>query len=147
MEVYCDVQIARNPDRVGACFPTLTSQNSATRLKMPPYRTIKITVRNETSGDFTLEQDYLNYGKWTLNKAPPQTIAANDSAWFQCESVDIVAGTQGNVTYESSAGQFNLAFDNPFAGGNSYDQTMPAGLNQTRDGGSGDDAEVTWTIS
>ena len=58
-----------------------------------------------------------------------------------------MTGAEGNVKYKASAGQINLAFDNPFAGGNSYDQTMPAGLNQTRDGGSGDDAEVTWTIS
>ena len=58
-----------------------------------------------------------------------------------------MTGDQGNVTYKTSAEQYKLAFNNPFAGGNSYGQTKPAGLNQTRDGRSGDDAEVTWKIS
>ena len=115
---------------------------------MSPTRLIKITVINQTNVQFNLDSKSLDHGIWSLHLEPPQYIDANSSVWFQCESAGFMTGCQGNVTYRAGdLGQFNLRFDNPFAGSNDYGETIPAGLKVKREGGGGDDAGVIWTFS
>jgi hypothetical protein len=75
----------------------------------------------------------------------PKTIAAGATIFLQAESDGIATGDQGTVTYSSQAGDFVINFNNPNVGSNSYSDSSPPGYSITQDGGSGDNAKVTFT--
>ncbi|CVL04012.1 uncharacterized protein FMAN_14878 [Fusarium mangiferae] len=116
---------------------------------MAPSRSTHCTIVNNTSLTLNLTGSGCDHGQWTLNFGPSDTantIPANDKKTFQAESAGVMTGDQGWAKYGSSAGDFKFNFDNPFSGSNGYSESAPAGYSIKREGGSGNDARVTWTI-
>ncbi|KAF5636001.1 Crystal ET79 [Fusarium sp. NRRL 52700] len=116
---------------------------------MAPSRSTHCTIVNNTSLTLNLKSSGCHHGRWTLNFGPSDTantIPTNDRKSFQAESAGVMTGDQGWATYSSSAGEFTFNFNNPFSGSNDYSESGPPGYSIKRDGGSGDDARVTWTI-
>ncbi|KAH6884876.1 crystal protein ET79 [Thelonectria olida] len=113
---------------------------------MSPSRSTKVTIINNLPFDLVLQSDNLDHGEWTQSLSPPQLIQAGTSASFQAESAGFATGDQGEVTYSSDAGNFTFRFDNPFSGSNEYSDSVPNGYAAIQNGGSGDNAEVSWTL-
>lgn len=114
---------------------------------MSPSRSTNVTIINKLGYDLVLESSNVSHGIWTQGLNPPKLISANSQATFQAESAGFMTGDEGSVSYSNpSVGTFNFTFDNPFSGSNSYGETAPAGYVSIRSGGSGDNAEVTWTL-
>ncbi|KAG4262975.1 hypothetical protein FPRO04_11753 [Fusarium proliferatum] len=116
---------------------------------MAPSRSTHCTIVNNTSLTLNLTGSGCDHGQWTLNFGPSDTanpIPSNDKKTFQAESAGVMTGDQGWATYGSEAGTFTFKFNNPFSGSNEYKETAPPGYNVKREGGSGNDARVTWTI-
>lgn len=100
----------------------------------------------------------LDHGEWTSQ--PPELIG-NLGIW-ESESNGFATGTEGRATYQledvdgNRMGELTLHWDNPFAGSNSYDQSVdPAadpndasapGYSIVRLGGGGDNASVTFRL-
>lgn len=91
-----------------------------------PYaaRQVTITLNNFTSSALHLRGSSLEHG--IFNPGPPQTIYAGTSASWKAESAGFATGTEGYVWYVPADGQteFQLYWDNPAIGSNSYDSTI-----------------------
>ncbi|KAL6900615.1 crystal protein ET79 [Trichoderma evansii] len=114
---------------------------------MSPSRSTNVTIINKLGYDLVLDSANVSHGEWSQGLNPPKLISANSQASFQAESAGFMTGDEGSFSYSNpSVGTFNCSFDNPFSGSNDYSETAPAGYIAIRSGGSGDNAEVTWTL-
>ncbi|RGP81322.1 crystal et79 [Fusarium longipes] len=113
---------------------------------MSPARSTFVQIVNNTSLELHLEKSFIIHGEWSSDLSPPSIIGPNDKGQLQAESNGIMTGDEGILYYSSSAGTFQFTFDNPYTGSNSYYDNAPEGYIINREGGGGDNAEVTWTI-
>lgn len=120
-------------------------------------RSTHVTLDN-LAGRFNLRRlsASLNHGEWAVQ--PPQILG--DRAEWESESNGFLTGTEGRVTYQieddegGRVGELRLHWDNPFIGGNSYDESVsPAATSAVDDGfsvvhvgGSGDNARVRFVL-
>jgi hypothetical protein len=125
-------------------------------------RWTEVTLVNRTSNNLRKTGDHLDHGVWD-NDPPP--LLVGDRAVWASESDGVLTGTVGTVTFQIETvepdgqrpevlGRVTLHWDNPFAGGNSYDasvlpQATPTGPGFSVGffGGGGDDARVTFVLS
>lgn len=112
---------------------------------MAPSRSTNVTVVNELNNDLTVSTS-LDHGEWTQGLHPPNVIRAKSRVTFQSESAGVATGTEGRATLTTGGNTFKIYWDNPFSGSNDYSQERPDGYDISRSGGSGDNAEVTFTI-
>jgi hypothetical protein len=109
-------------------------------------RSIVVYLDNETPRELTLQQLELSHGEWLAQA--PNTIAAETCVAFACVSNGFMTGTSGTLTYSiGDNGNLYLLYDNPFAGGNSYNYTFPIHFNVAMEGGSGNNAVVQFTLA
>lgn len=110
-------------------------------------RSVDVTFNNET--DSTMHRTYmkLDHGAWCENSSPPETIAAHESGQWCSESDGFMTGTEGTVHYHlDGEGTVKVHWDNPYSGSNSYKYSAPKNFEIEKDGGSGDNARVTFTL-
>jgi hypothetical protein len=108
-------------------------------------RSVLITFHNQSKLTLEMAGGRLAHGEWTHR--PPKTIGPNQKVTWASESNGFMTGTEGTVTYRiKGGGQVYLWWDNPYAGGNSYDASVPAGYQLPNHGGSGDNARVDWVF-
>lgn len=91
------------------------------------FREVAITFNNFTSSELKLRGSSLEHG--IFNPGPPQTISAGSVATWKAESDGILTGTEGYVWYVPATGdnldaEFQLYWDNPTVGSNSYSSTV-----------------------
>ncbi|MGP3591754.1 phosphatidylinositol-specific phospholipase C [Vagococcus sp. WN89Y] len=98
-------------------------------------RQVSITLNNFSSSVLHLRGSSVSHG--IFNPGPPETIYAGTSASWQAESAGFATGTEGYTWYvpEDGITEFELYWNNPAVGSNSYGSTMKNG-----------NAEV-WSIS
>ncbi|KAL7929857.1 crystal protein ET79 [Trichoderma chlorosporum] len=114
---------------------------------MSPSRSTNVTIINKLSSDLVLDSASVSHGEWSQGLKPVQLISANSNGNFQAESAGVMTGDQGAFSYSNpSVGTFNFTFNNPYSGSNGYSESAPSGYIAIRSGGSGDNAEVTWTL-
>lgn len=89
----------------------------------------------------------LPHGIWVI--VPPEVIPPGGTGVFESESDGFATGTEGSVQYsiDRSSNIVGLSWDNPYVGSNSYGHTQPAGYTISQQGGGGDNANVTFTLS
>jgi hypothetical protein len=96
-----------------------------------------VTLTNE-AGRFNLRKtnDSLDHGEWT---SKPPDLIGNRGEW-ESESSGFATGTEGSASYQiendtgAVIGNLDVHWDNPFAGSNSYSQSVNP---QATDGGAG----------
>jgi hypothetical protein len=108
-------------------------------------RSARVTVHNSTQFRLTTARTQVLHGVWTTK--PPTSIDPNADATFASESNGFLTGTEGRTTFTSAAGQFDIHWDNPFSGSNSYDGHAPDDFAVTVVGGSGAHANVTFSFA
>jgi Aegerolysin len=111
-------------------------------------RSVFTTFTNNTEYILGKSWQNLDHGVWTDDIEPPQTIVSGETVTWSSESDGIATGTEGRVDYTVGDGGpvIELHWNNPFAGGNTYDELGLSGLSLLRSGGDGDNAEVSWTF-
>lgn len=115
----------------------------AVRVEAKPARSVQVTFHNQSKLSLEKVSEHLDHGIWTRH--PPKTIAPNWKVGWASESNGIATGTEGRVTYRiKGGGQVVLWWDNPYAGGNSYDAGVPENYQIPNHGGSGHNARVEW---
>ena len=111
-------------------------------------RSTLIKFNNETNSALSRTYMNLDHGVWSSNMVPSETIPAHESSTCQSESDGFMTGTEGTVSYNlPGKGEVKLNWDNPFSGSNEYSATAPAGCSIARDGGGGNNASVTFTLT
>lgn len=109
-------------------------------------RSVTITFQNETDTTLTKLSEHLDHGEWDVH--PPQVIGPHAVVSWKSESNGFMTGTQGSAAYQMAnrPGQVQVSWDNPYVGSNSYRQSAPQGFTIGESGGSGDDAQVAFTL-
>ena len=99
---------------------------------MPAERSFAITLRNVTPLTLTRANMNLAHGEWSNagNDVPPQEIGPMNvnGAYWSSESDGFATGTEGWVTYNTSAGECLISWNNPFVGSNGFGAAAPAGF-------------------
>eukprot|EP01084_Bolivina_argentea_P155125 270359_1 len=108
-------------------------------------RSVGVRIENKTSVSFFRDGYSLSHGVWT-NYAP-QEIAPNSTVKFMSESNGFMTGTEGYVYYKAKGEKIWLKWNNPYAGGNTFNHYGSSSFNVSRRGGSGDNGYVYWTIT
>lgn len=111
-------------------------------------RSTLIRLENKTSLPLNRTSVKLPHGAWTENSYPPEKIPPGKGGVFQAESDGFMTGDEGTVIYYLvGEGMVTIGWDNPFVGSNSYTQSAPKSFSISHSGGSGDNAEVTFTLT
>jgi hypothetical protein len=115
-------------------------------------RSTIVTLENSTRFNLLLQSHSVDHG---VIVEPLPDIIGNWGRW-KSESNGILTGTEGHATYsihdldDVEHGLVHVHWDNPFLGSNSYDEsaspTGPDGFFVYHTGGSGNDAEVTFSL-
>jgi hypothetical protein len=110
-------------------------------------RSTVVILVNATDHDLQLTHATLQHGIWSDEMYPPLAIAKKSRGQWESESDGFMTGTEGSATWHLAAvGQVKITWDNPYVGSNSYSQSAPKKYKITHDGGSGDNATVTFTL-
>ncbi|MEU7259660.1 Crystal protein ET79 [Streptomyces rimosus] len=110
-------------------------------------RSTHVTFQNRTSSELTRTSSSLEHGTWSENLLPPDRVYPMSNGIWQSESNGFMTGTQGKAEYNMfGIGSVSISWNNPYAGSNSYSCSVPVGYTCRRDGGSGDNTAVTFTL-
>ena len=120
-------------------------------------RSTHVTLEN-LAGRFNLRRmaHTLDHGTWATR--PPRLLGTR--AEWMSESNGLATGTEGRVTYQieddtgAPVGSLQLHWNNPFAGSNSYDESVTPkatsavtpGFSIVHQGGGGNNAHVKFTL-
>jgi len=118
-------------------------------------RSVHVIFDNHTKHNLLKQNDVLAHGEWTTR--PPDVIG-NRGEW-ESESDGVLTGTEGSARYnivdldDNVLGSFDVHWDDPFVGSNSYSHSVtPAGdtngsgFSIGHIGGGGDNATVTFVL-
>ncbi|GHD36447.1 aegerolysin family protein [Nocardiopsis kunsanensis] len=108
------------------------------------YRSFCIEVINLTGLDLELTEKSLSHGIWGNNDqdTPPERIPGMSKGIVHAESQGFGTGTEGNVVYRSSHGEFKIYWDNPGVGSNAFGVQVPEGYDKTYSDIHGNNAHV-----
>ncbi|MFE1291779.1 aegerolysin family protein [Streptomyces sp. NPDC058751] len=110
-------------------------------------RSTRVHVVNGTTTTLYRNYSSLSHGVWD-DETPPESIDGGSQVVWGSHSSGVMTGTEGDARYSiGNAGEVSIHWNNPYVGSNSYSCTAPAGYSCARSGGSGDNADVWFTIS
>ena len=117
-------------------------------------RSVSVTFRNQTNYTLHNRTYQVMSGIWTLH--PPEYISPGQEVYWRTESNGFMTGTSGMVFYDIYWGgnydkYFTIAWYDPYVGSNTYKIGGTAlgafgGFHIVRSGGSGNNAQVTFTL-
>jgi hypothetical protein len=109
-------------------------------------RSVDIILENKSDFVLVLAGTDLPHGEWSVE--PPARIEARQTVKWASESNGVATGTEGTAFYniEGSPGKTDWHWDNPFIGGNSYDQHTPETFKGSHTGGDGDNATIKFVF-
>lgn len=111
----------------------------------PGDRSVAVTVRNHTDVRLTLSDDDIVEGDWT--KEPPRTIKRLAVVKFGSESTEDEGGTEATVTYDTTYGEVEFYWRNPWTRDNEFTCDAPDELEcEVKGGGLGTHPKVTFEI-
>jgi hypothetical protein len=92
---------------------------------MSAARSVQINFNNQTAEALILPPNgaSLSGGEWSAGQAPPSSISPNSQVVWQSESDGFMTGTEGSAVYvfqANAANSVTVAWDNPYAGSNTY---------------------------
>jgi len=119
-------------------------------------RSVSVTFRNQTKYTLHNRTYQVMSGIWTLH--PAKYIAPGQEVYWRTESDGFMTGTSGMVFYDIYWGgnydkYFTIQWNDPYVGSNSYKLGGTAlgtgwwqGFHIVQSGGSGNNAQVTFTL-
>ncbi|MFF4590873.1 Crystal protein ET79 [Streptomyces sp. NPDC001388] len=110
-------------------------------------RSTGVTVNNYSGSGMQRVWAGLAHGCWTDGQLPTDYLPSGRSTAWGSQSCGFMTGTEGDADFAVDGGQVKIHWNNPWAGSNSYSCTVPDGYSCTRSGGSGDNANVTFTVT
>ncbi|MFF1482794.1 Crystal protein ET79 [Streptomyces sp. NPDC058301] len=129
---------------------TLTGGPAALKARVSAVaavRSTKVILTNDSGRSLARTGASLSHGVWSDNSLPPSLIIPSATGIWTSESDGFMTGTEGRVTYTmSEGGTVSISWNNPFAGSNSYNCTVPVGFVCDRWGGGGNNARVDFRV-
>ncbi|WP_392895017.1 Crystal protein ET79 [Streptomyces sp. LN699] len=111
-------------------------------------RSTHVTLQNRTPNEMVRTSSSLSHGTWSDNMVPPDRVFPMSNGTWQSESNGFMTGTQGSAVYNMyEVGNVAIHWNNPYSGSNKYACDVPSGFTCRQDGGGGDNAAVTFTVS
>ncbi len=110
-------------------------------------RSTNVTFIDNTPFSLILAGSAVTDGEWVSR--PPMSIASGGEGMWGTQNSSPLTGTAGNVTYQSANPQITvfIEWSNPYIGDNNYNTSVtPAGFSLKQEGGSGDNANVTFIL-
>ncbi|MBN3746603.1 Crystal protein ET79 [Burkholderia sp. Se-20373] len=114
-------------------------------------RSTVVKLQNNSGSTLFLDSASINllHGEWKTY--PPEKIPNGQAGEWESDSDGFMTGTEGKLQYQFADGggieNLRLYWDNPYYGSNGYSITVSAaGYKVGYDGGSGDNATVTFYI-
>ncbi|OAR27139.1 hypothetical protein A8W25_02385 [Streptomyces sp. ERV7] len=112
-----------------------------------PLRSTRVALTNDSGRSLARTGASLSHGIWSDNSLPPSLIIPSGTGIWTSESDGFMTGTEGRATYTmSGGGTVSISWNNPFAGGNSYNCSVPAGFVCDRWGGDGKNTRVDFRV-
>jgi hypothetical protein len=110
-------------------------------------RSVIVNFANLSDTALVLAGDNLDHGCWTVQ--PPARIEAGSTVTWESESCGFLTGTEGEADFTiETGGSAHFHWDNPFAGSNSYDESVIGpGYLANHSGGGGNNATVFFTFN
>ncbi|MEU3569932.1 Crystal protein ET79 [Kitasatospora sp. NPDC036755] len=138
-----DFTLGGSPKTLAAAPAASAEQASA----LSAARSTYVALQNRTTNTMDRTSSSLSHGTWSENMLPPDHIFPKDNGSWQSESNGFMTGTEGRAVYNMyDVGNVEIWWDNPYSGSNKYDCKVPDGYTCSRDGGGGDNANVTFTV-
>ncbi|MEV4431846.1 hypothetical protein [Streptomyces sp. NPDC049585] len=124
---------------------------SAAPVTINAARSTSIHLENRTGCDLYRTNQSLDHGIWTVEV--PQIVRDGSRRDWASESNGFMTGTEGRATFQTgncgnpalNYKEIELHWDNPYVGSNQYSERGDEFL-FVREGGSGNNADVTWRI-
>ncbi|MCP9956601.1 aegerolysin family protein [Streptomyces sudanensis] len=112
-------------------------------------RSTTVSLTNNSGTLLTRAGSNLHWGVWSDGLLPPSMVQPGVTAKWGSESEGLMTGTEGEVTFDvaGSSNRLRVYWNNPYWGSNSYSCSAPAGYKCTQQGGTGDNAAVSFTLS
>ncbi|KTL61589.1 phosphatidylinositol-specific phospholipase C domain-containing protein [Photorhabdus laumondii subsp. laumondii] len=121
------------------------------------WRSVTITLINDTNCKLELKHEKLNEGDWSDGQTPPLQIEKNNQVVWKSEQREYFGGTNGFVEYKINVGsenkeiKFYLSWDNPFFLENGYEYRIIGDCEGEFEllcsGGKGNDAIVDFHLT
>ncbi|RGD58263.1 Crystal protein ET79 [Kitasatospora xanthocidica] len=140
-------------DNTAVTFSIGRSRAKAAAAEMPSLtsasRSTSINLTNNSGKLLTRSGASLQWGIWSDNMMPPSMVQPGVTAKWASESEGVMTGTEGEVSFNVAGeqNQVKVHWNNPYWGSNGYSCDAPAGYKCTWQGGSGDNAAVSFTLS
>ncbi|MFD8694036.1 Crystal protein ET79 [Kitasatospora purpeofusca] len=113
-------------------------------------RSTGVSFRNSTLQQLQRTDSGLAHGCWSRDGLPQDAIAKTVTATWKSESCGFATGTEGYTVYRFASDwnkTVTLRWNNPYSGRNSYSCDAPSGYQCTWSGGSGNNADVAFTLT
>ncbi|MEU3563012.1 aegerolysin family protein [Kitasatospora sp. NPDC006786] len=112
-------------------------------------RSTSVNLTNNSGKLLTRSGASLQWGIWSDGGMPPSMVQSGITAKWASESDGFMTGTEGDVTFDvlGEQNKVKVHWNNPYTGSNSYSCEAPAGYKCTWQGGGGDNAAVSFTLS
>ncbi|MFJ8429843.1 Crystal protein ET79 [Kitasatospora sp. NPDC094019] len=113
-------------------------------------RSTGVSFRNSTQQQLQRTDSGLSHGCWSRDGLPQDAIAKTVTASWKSESCGFATGTEGYTVYRFASDwnqTVTLRWNNPYSGRNSYSCDAPAGYQCSWSGGSGNNANVAFTLT
>ncbi|MFG2909755.1 Crystal protein ET79 [Kitasatospora sp. NPDC048286] len=125
------------------------SKAAAAPALMSASRSTSVNLTNNSGKLLTRSGASLQWGIWSDGMMPPSMVQSGVTAKWASESEGFMTGTEGTVTFNVVGEQNGVTvhWNNPYWGGNGYSCDAPSGYKCTWQGGSGDNAAVSFTLS
>ncbi|MFD0402295.1 aegerolysin family protein [Kitasatospora sp. NPDC127121] len=112
-------------------------------------RSTSINLTNNSGKLLVRSGSSLRWGIWSDNMLPPSMVQPGVTAKWASESDGFMTGTEGEVTFDVSgeSNKVRVYWNNPYTGSNGYSCSAPSGYKCTWQGGSGDNAAISFNLS
>ncbi|MFE6747205.1 Crystal protein ET79 [Kitasatospora purpeofusca] len=113
-------------------------------------RSTGVAFRNSTLQQLQRTDSGLAHGCWSRDGLPQDAIAKTVTATWKSESCGFATGTEGYTVYRFASDwnkTVTIRWNNPYSGRNSYSCEAPSGYQCDWSGGSGNNANVAFTLT
>ncbi|MEE1826312.1 Crystal protein ET79 [Streptomyces sp. BE20] len=125
------------------------SQAPAAESRLAAARSTTVNLTNNSGTLLTRDGSSLSGGIWSDGTLPPSLVQPGVTARWASESDGFMTGTGGEVSFHlgGTSEKLKVSWNNPYVGSNGYSCSAPYGYKCTWQGGGGNNASVSFTLS
>ncbi|WP_380282901.1 Crystal protein ET79 [Kitasatospora purpeofusca] len=125
------------------------AQAPAAESALAAARSTTVNLTNNAGTLLVRDGSSLSGGIWSDGMLPPSVVQPGVTAKWASESEGFMTGTAGEVSFTVAGvtSKVKVSWNNPYVGSNGYNCSVPYGYVCTWQGGGGNNAAVSFTLS